>query len=232
MNAHRPLFTAALLVVGAALAQGSGGGPDKYPSTNPRPESTGSMTTRPGMTGTTPQQDSSKAGGEELTPPVSGALGTTPAPGMILGELHMANQAEIEMGKLAEQKAQSKEVKNFGKHMVKAHTGMDKDLQSWAKKHQVTVAPPSQDDSHQAELQKMQQTKQRLQGLSGAEFDRAYMQAMAEDHANDLNKVRTFEQEATDKSLQKLLEKARKEIAEHKKDADKLVEKLGATATR
>ncbi|HZJ56320.1 MAG TPA: DUF4142 domain-containing protein, partial [Myxococcaceae bacterium] len=92
-------------------------------------------------------------------------------------------------------------------------------------------APP-QDDAHQAEMQKMQQTKQRLQSLSGAEFDKAYMQAMAEDHANDLNEVRTFEQQTTDKSLQKLLEKARKEIASHKRDADRLVQKLGATATR
>ncbi len=225
MNAHRPLFTAALLVAGAALAQASGGGPDKYPSTNPRPESTGSMTTRPGMTGTTPQPDSSKASGEELTPPVSGALGTTPAPGMILGQLHMANQSEIELGKMAEQKAQSKEVKNFGKHMVKAHTGMDNDLQSWARKHKVTIASPPQDE-------KMQQTRQRLQGLSGAEFDKAYMQVMAEDHAKDLNEVRTFEQTTGDKSLQTLLEKARKEIAEHKREADKLVQKLGATATR
>jgi putative membrane protein len=226
MHVPRPLLTAALLVAGAALAQQtSGGGPDKYPSTNPRPESTGSMTTRPGMTGTTPQPDSSKAGGEDLTPPVSGALGTTPAPGMILGQLHKANQSEIDLGKMAEQKAQSKEVKTFGQHMVKAHTAMDKELQSWARKHKVTIAAPPQDE-------KMQQTRQRLEGLSGAEFDRAYMQAMAEDHAKDLNEVRTFEHTTGDRSLQSLLEKTRKEIAEHKREADKLVQKLGATATR
>jgi putative membrane protein len=219
------LLTAALLVTGAALAQASGGGPDKYPSTNPRPESTGSMTTRPGMTGTTPQPDSSKAGGEDLTTPVSGALGTTPAPGMILGQLHRANQSEIDLGKMAEQKAQSKEVKKFGQHMVKAHTSMDKELQSWAKKHKVTIAsrPPEE---------KMQQTRQRMQELSGAEFDKAYMQAMAEDHAKDLNAVRTFEQQTGDRNLQSLLEKTRKQIAEHKREADKLVQKLGATATR
>jgi putative membrane protein len=224
MHPPRPLLTAALLVTGAALAQASGGGPDKYPSTNPRPESSGSMTTPPGMTGTTPQPDSSKAGGE-LSPPVSGALGTTPAPEMILGRLHMANQSEIELGKMAEQKAQSKEVKKFGQHMVKAHTAMDKDLQSWARKHNVTIASPAQDE-------KMQQTRQRLQGLSGAEFDKAYMQAMAEDHAKDLMEVRTFEHQTGDKSLQSLLEKTRKEIAEHKRAADQLVMKLGATATR
>ncbi|HZJ55665.1 MAG TPA: DUF4142 domain-containing protein, partial [Myxococcaceae bacterium] len=187
MHAHRPLLTAALLLAGAALAQQtSGGGPANTQPTNPRPQSTGSMTTPPGPSGTEAQSDPSK-GGQAMTPPAASALGTTPSPQRILAELHMANQAEIEMGKMAEQKAQDREVKKFGKHMVKAHTAMDKDLQSWAKKNKVTIAAPPQDDAHQAEMQKMQQTKQRLQSLSGAEFDKAYMQAMAEDHANDLN---------------------------------------------
>jgi len=58
------------------------------------------------------------------------------------------------------------------------------------------------------------------------------MQAMAEDHAKDLNTVQTFQQQTTDKSLKKLLDKAQKVIASHRKEADKLVQKLGATASR
>ena len=233
MCAHRSLLAAALLLAGAALAQQTtGGGPANPPSTIPRPESAGSSTTPPGPSGTERQTDSSKVGGQAMTPPASSALGTTPSSEMILAELHMANQAEIEMGKMAEQKAEDKEVKKFGKHMVKAHTEMDQEAQSWARKNKLTIASPPQDDSHQAAMQKMQQTRQRLESLSGAEFDRAYMLAMAEDHANDLNKVRTFEHQATNKSLEKLLEKVRKEIASHKREADKLVQKLGATATR
>ncbi len=162
-----------------------------------------------------------------MTPPASNAVGTTPSPEMVLAELHAANQTEVDLGTLAEQKAHNKDVKKFGKHMVKAHTDMDKDAQKWAKKNNVTIGTPPQ-----AEMSKGQDTKQRLEGLSGAEFDKAYMQAMAEDHAEDLQKVTTFEQEATDKSFRKLLTKARKEIASHKKDADKLVQKLGATAAR
>jgi putative membrane protein len=111
--------------------------------------------------------------------------------------------------------------------MVKAHTDMDKDAQKWAKKNNVTVGTPPQED-----VQKGQDTRQRLEGLAGAEFDKAYMQAMAEDHAADLDKVKTFEQQTGNKSLKKLLGKAQKEIASHKKDADRLVQKLGASASR
>jgi putative membrane protein len=150
----------------------------------------------------------------------------------MLADLHTANQSEVDLGKVAEQQAQSKDVKAFGKRMVKDHTALDKDVQSWAKKNNVSVGAPPQDDAHQAEMKKMQELKDRLQSLSGTEFDKTYMQAMAEDHANDLSKVQTFEQQTTNKSLKKLLEKSRKVIASHKKDADKLVQKLGATAAR
>ena len=230
MHAHRPFLAAALLVAGAALAQTSGPStPLKYPTTNPTPLSPGSTTQLPGPTGTTP---STSPSGPAMTPPVSSGLGTTPSPSEMLADLHTANQSEVDLGKVAEQRAQSKDVKAFGKRMVKDHTALDKDVQSWAKKNNATVGAPPQDDAHQAEMKKMQDLKQRLEGLSGTEFDKAYMQAMAEDHAKDLSKVQTFEQQTTNKSLKKLLEKSRKVIASHKKDADKLVQKLGATAAR
>ena len=231
MKTHRPFLTAALLVGGVALAQSPSGSSTtpQDPSTSSAPQSTGSRSQSPGAAGTTPSSSSS---GQAMTPPVSSALGTTPSPSEMLADLHMANASEVDLGKVAEQRAQSKDVKAFGKHMVKDHTALDKDAQSWAKKNNVTIGAPPQDDTHQAEMKKMQDLKQKLESLSGTEFDKTYMQAMAEDHANDLSKVQTFEQQTTNKSLKKLLEKARKVIASHKKDADKLVEKLGATAAR
>ena len=232
MHAHRPFLTAALLIAGAALAQSTTSGSSttpQYPTQNPTPLTTGSRSQPPGVTGTTP---STSPSGPAMTPPVSSGLGTTPSPSEMLADLHTANQSEVDLGKVAEQRAQSKDVKAFGKRMVKDHTALDKDVQSWAKKNNATVGAPPQDDAHQAEMKKMQDLKQRLEGLSGTEFDKTYMQAMAEDHANDLSKVQTFEQQTTNKSLKKLLEKSGKVIASHKKEADKLVQKLGATAAR
>jgi len=229
MHAHRPLVTAALLLAGVALAQTSGGTSSSPPS-NPRPSDTGSMTTPPGMSGTETRSGSAP-GGAPLAPPVSGALGTTPSPEMVLADLRVANEFEVDVGKIAEQKASNKDVKKFAKHMVKAHTEMDKDGQRWAQKRKLPIGSPPQDATHQAEMQKIQQIEQRLQTLSGAEFDKAYMQAMAEAHASDLNKVRTFEYQAIDDDFQKLLTKFRKEIAEHKWEADKLVQRLGSPAS-
>jgi len=121
---------------------------------------------------------------------------------------------------------------NAPRRLIAIDTALDKDAQSWAKKNKVTIGAPPQDDAHQAETQQMQDLKQRLESLSGTEFDKTYMQAMAEDHAKDLNTVQTFQQQTTNKSLKKLLDKAQKVIASHRKEADKLVQKLGATASR
>jgi putative membrane protein len=232
MHAHRPFLAAALLLAGAALAQSSSapsGTTPHYPKTNPTPLSTGSETQTPGVTGTTP---STSPSGPALTPPVSSGLGTTPSPAEMLAELHMANTSEVALGKVAQQRAHSADVKAFGKRMVTDHTALDKDVQHWGKKNNVTIGAPPQDDAHRTEMQRMSDLKQRLESLSGTEFDKTYMQAMAEDHANDLKTVQAFEQQATDKSVKPLLEHARKVIASHKKEADKLVDKLGATAAR
>src|SRR5262249_35981521 len=81
------------------------GNPSSTPTTNPRGESTGSMTTLPGPSGTGTVPGANR-GGEPMTPPTSNALGTTPTPEAILADLHMANVSEVELGKVAEQRAQ------------------------------------------------------------------------------------------------------------------------------
>jgi len=225
MHLHRPVLAATVLLAGAALAQSSGTTPSNpaspTESRNPATESTGSTTVPPGVTGTTP----GRPAGEPMTPPASSALGTTPPPEMILADLQVDNQAEVELGKLAEQRAQSKDVKKFAKHMVKAHTDMNRDAQRWAKQHRVTIGALPQLDEHRAKMTK-------LQALGITEFDRGYMQTMVDDHTTVLNKVKTFQQETTDKSLQGLLRSAGKEITEHKKDAERILRKLDSTAAR
>lgn len=228
MHALRPFLAATLLVAGAALAQDTAG----TLKTNPKENSTGSISETPPLVGTDRHPADNRTSGPTLTPPTSSGMGTTPSPAAILADLHMANQSEVDLGKIAEQRAHSKDVKAFGKRMVKDHTALDKDAKSWASKNNVTIGAPPEDDAHQAEMQKMQGLKQLLQTLGGPEFDKTYMQAMAEDHAKDLVKVRAFGEQTSDKSIVSLLEKAEKVIASHKKEADRLVQKLGATAER
>src|SRR5215831_13884111 len=67
----------------------------------------------------------------------------------VLKKLHESNQKEIEMGKLAEQKGQSKEIKSFGKMLVKDHTAADKKVTALAKEEKADLPPaPTQAMDH------------------------------------------------------------------------------------
>ena len=97
----------------------------------------------------------------------------------------VGGMAEVELGKLAQQKAASDQVKQFGSHMVDDHTKANDELKQIAGAKNVAL-PTSLDAKHQAVMTK-------LQKLSGASFDRAYMAEMQKDHKED---IALFEKES------------------------------------
>lgn len=86
----------------------------------------------------------------------------------------LANMAEIRLGQLATQRAQSADVKQFAQMMVDEHTKALDQLKEAAQKASVTL-PTDLDGKHQ----KMQD---KLSQASGAEFDKKYIDAMVDAH--------------------------------------------------
>src|SRR5438046_7026307 len=76
-------------------------------------------------------------------------------------------QAEVELGKLAQQKALHEEVKQFADRIVADHSKANEELRALADAKGIAVSG-SLDRKHQKEMQ-------RLQALLGPDFDRAYM---------------------------------------------------------
>lgn len=91
----------------------------------------------------------------------------------------MGGMVEVEFGKLAQQKAGSDQVKQFGSHMVADHGKANDELKQVAKAKGVQL-PTTLDSSHQKDMDK-------LAKLSGAEFDRSYMKYMVSDHKEDIS---------------------------------------------
>src|SRR5438270_6441861 len=85
-----------------------------------------------------------------------------------------ANMAEVALGKMATEKAQSDDVKQFGQHMVDDHSKAGEELKGIASKNNWTM-PDDVSPEQKA-------TAQRLEKLSGTAFDRAFMQVMVKDH--------------------------------------------------
>jgi putative membrane protein len=93
--------------------------------------------------------------------------------------------AEVEAGKVAQSKAQNDAVKQFAQRMVTDHSKANDELMSLAKSKNVDV-PSSLDKQHQAHMDKMNK-------LSGPQFDREYMKHMVDDHKKT---VADFEKQA------------------------------------
>ena len=102
-------------------------------------------------------------------------------------EAAQGGMAEVELGKLAQQKATSPEVKAFGAMMVKDHSAANEKLKALAAKKGVTL-PTKPGIEHTA-------TKAKLEVLSGETFDKSYVKGMVDDHQDDIEE---FEEEAKD----------------------------------
>lgn len=97
----------------------------------------------------------------------------------------MDSLAEVELGKLAQSRAQSPSVKDFGARMVKDHAKANDELNPIADAKGVAL-PSGPDRSHQKALDK-------LASKSGEDFDKDFMDHMVKDHKKA---VKDFEKES------------------------------------
>jgi|tagenome__1003787_1003787.scaffolds.fasta_scaffold20271369_2 putative membrane protein len=128
-----------------------------------------------------------------------------------LQQLAIANMAEIEAGKVALSKASNADVKKFAQKMVDDHTKQLQELQTLAQSKNVQL-PGTPDAKHQRELKK-------LQGLSGEDFDRAYMRAQVKDHRDAHKIAERAAKRGKDPEVKAAAEKAAPEIQDHLKMA-------------
>jgi putative membrane protein len=107
------------------------------------------------------------------------ANSNTSAPGGdFMAEAASGGMTEVELGKIASSKAQNAEVKKFAEMMVNDHTKANDELKALAVKKNITL-PTTPNAKHQSTIQK-------FQSMSGAEFDKAYVDDMLEDHEKDV----------------------------------------------
>ena len=123
-------------------------------------------------------------------------------------------KAEVELGNLAVQKASNNDVKQFAQRMVDDHGKANDELQKVASQKGVTL--PDQPNS------KDQAEKARLEKLSGAQFDKAYMAFMVKEHTRDVGAFRKEAKSATDPALKDFAAKTLPTLESHLNEAKKV----------
>jgi putative membrane protein len=131
--------------------------------------------------------------------------------------------AEVTLGQMAAEKGQNEAVKDFGKRMVKDHGKANEELKNLAKSEGVTL--PTEMSSEGKELQ------QRLQKLSGAEFDKVYMEEMVKDHKKDIEAFNQQANTGTDADVKNWAAKTLPTLREHLQLGESAAEKVGVKMT-
>jgi putative membrane protein len=114
---------------------------------------------------------------EKNTPQPSAAPSKSPATAALsdkdksfMKEAAKGGMMDVDMGKMAQQKGKSADVKKFGSTMVADHTKANNELMGIAKKKGVDLS----------------KEKGKMMKLNDATFDKEYINAMVKDHQEDL----------------------------------------------
>lgn len=99
---------------------------------------------------------------------------------------------EVELGQLAQQKAVTQRVKDFGAMMVRDHTKANDDLKN-AISGKITVSS-TMPDQHQKHINDLREEQ-------GIEFDKEYMEMMVDDHQKDIKKFEEIAKESKDPAV-------------------------------
>ncbi|MCU1312880.1 MAG: putative exported protein [Acidobacteriaceae bacterium] len=209
MKANRMwnLAVAAALCTAPMWAQAPGGAPgggtqSQYPAAGSGQQS------GPGST----------AAGQDQ-PGASASLGGPDADKAFVKKALGGSMAEVEMGKLALQKSNNEQVKQFAQKMVDDHGKMIDQMKPAADAMGVKV--PTQPPA--GEMKKMEKMK----SLSGDAFDQAYIKDMVADHKKDDKEFKQEAQYTKNPQLKELVTQSDQTIEEHLHMAEQLAQSSG-----
>jgi len=125
------------------------------------------------------------------------------------------DEAEVQLGQLAQQKGSSADIKEFGQKMVSDHTQINDKLM-------VPVAKQIGASQPKGPSKKDKKEYQKLESLSGQQFDTAYIQMMVQDHQKDLKDYQEEAQSAQNPMVKQAAQEGATVIQKHLQLAEQL----------
>lgn len=137
---------------------------------------------------------------------------------VFINEAAGSGMLEVELGKIAQDKAASASVKEFGRKMEKHHSESTQKLKNLANNIGVPV-PPSWPSKHQDKIKSLSEK-------TGSEFDKEYIDQMVTAHKADIEKYEKAVDEVTDTELKQFISSTLPVLKEHLKQAENLKEQV------
>ena len=127
------------------------------------------------------------------TATASNTLATNKDDASFAVEAANGGMAEVELGKIAEQKATNPRVKKFAEMMVMDHSKANEELMALAKVKNITLPKTCGPDE--------QKVMDDLNKKSGKDFDKAYVDNMVDDHKKDVKKFQDATKDCKDPDI-------------------------------
>lgn len=184
------------------------------------------------MSDTTAMRMDSTGANAMMSPDSTGAMGgmrdsmggmTAMSDANILYMLDQANMADSAEGAIAATKGTSKDVRDFGKEMMKEHHDLRKDGQDLAQKLNITPVASASDQSA-AEAQSAQANLNST--AQGPAWDKAYIDAQVVEHQKVLASATAAAAQAQNPELKDMIGKAASKVQKHLDHALELQKKL------
>jgi putative membrane protein len=134
-----------------------------------------------------------------------------------------ANLAEIQLGKLAQEKGASDGVRSFGKQLEQDHAAANQKATAMAK--EMGMTPPTEPNKKQKAMY------DRMSKMSGDKFDQEFVKHMVDDHKKD---IKEFQQEAkkTNEPPSRFANEVLPDLQKHLDTAQGLQGKRNTTGSR
>jgi putative membrane protein len=143
----------------------------------------------------------------------------------VVGFATAASQGEVALGKLAQKKATSADVKAFAKLMVAEHSAMLADTKKLATKLSV-MADTGSDDARDLLDHGNDALKELTEKPAGADWDKNYMDKMVDGHKDVLSKLQDAAKNTPDAEVKTALETSVGKVQTHLTKAQDIRAKL------
>jgi putative membrane protein len=189
-------------------------GSDRQSDTGMASDGSGGMSSRDTAPSSAPAPAGADAGTTEATPPA------------ILSQMNVSNTMEIQLSQMASKQATSPAVKRIATLLVTDHSKNRKEVAALAKKLNISLTPAAGGSVTASDSAAMPAD---LQGASGAEFDRAFVQHQIQLHENNIQKIQDQLLPAVQEpQIKTYLQKTLKEMQGHLATLEKTEQQLSS----
>lgn len=160
---------------------------------------------------------------------VPGTVGTSGAAEIdreFVEEQIAMGRAEIELGRLAQERAMHADVKEYGAMMVRDHQMAADELRQVAAQPNATSPAGTTGTMRDDHAGDHAEALEELRELSGREFDRAYMERMVDDHQEAVRELERKAEGDANPQVQQWASKTLPKIREHLERAKSIKETL------